>query len=100
MALEDNDDVDEQAEAKAVDQVGGNILSLQQHIVEMDQARDKAAADLQAPPLPPPEVPEVPAEKIPQLPALGTFSAPPEEQEPQAEAVNPGEGVAEPSVVP
>ena len=98
LALEDNNDVDKQVEAKAVDQVGGNILSLQQHIVEMDQAGDQAAADLQAPLLPPPEVPEVPAEKVPQLPAVGTFSAPSEE--PQTEVANSGEGVAEPSVVP
>ena len=67
LALEDNNDVDKQAEAKAMDQVGGNIHSLQQHIVEMDQARDQAAGDLQAPLPPPPEVPEVPAEKVPQL---------------------------------
>ena len=35
LALEE-DKVDEQAEAEAVDQVGGDILSLQQHIGEMD----------------------------------------------------------------
>ena len=41
LALEDNDDVDEWAKTKAMDQVGGNILSVQQHIVEMDQAGDQ-----------------------------------------------------------
>ena len=97
LTLED-DEVDKQAEAKAINLVGGDILSLQQHIAEMDEAGDQAVANLQAPPLPLPEVSEAPADKVPQLPAEQVPTAPPEQ--PQAEVVNPDEGVADPVVVP
>ena len=51
MALEDQD-LDDKAEEEAMGEVG---VTLQQHIVQMDEAGEVAAVALKAPPLPPVE---------------------------------------------
>ena len=54
MALEDQD-LDDEAEEEAMEEVGGDIVTLQEHIVQMDKAGEVAAVALKAPPLSPVE---------------------------------------------
>ena len=74
MALEDQD-LNDEAEEEAVKEVGRDVVTLQEHIVQMDEAGEIVAAALKAPPPPPVE---------------GQAMPPIEGQE---EAANVGEGV-------
>ena len=84
MALEDQDLYDE-AEEEAMEEVGGDIVTLQEHIVQMDEAGEVAAVALKAPPLPPVE---------------GQAMPPVEGQEEEAANVDEGEQLIKPQEEP
>ena len=51
MALEDQG-LDNEAKEEAMEEVGRDVVSLQEHIVQMDKAGEVVAVALKAPPLP------------------------------------------------